>query len=128
MNLYGSFKDTAPRASCPKVTLGGKKPASSATIHSALHLTAVVPSSSVIELLLNQTYGKRGKSKVIEGDKEVWSKRLKGSTSPDHTPIIVVLLFGENQPAVILDKISALLPPSEDTLDWSTNQISEQGI
>nr|GME03838.1 hypothetical protein Iba_scaffold1393CG0150 [Ipomoea batatas] len=51
---------------------------------SGLPLAMVVPSSFGPDLPLTWAYNKRGKEKVFEGEKEIISKKLKESVSPDH--------------------------------------------
>nr|GMD50554.1 hypothetical protein Iba_chr11aCG13740 [Ipomoea batatas] len=51
---------------------------------SGLPLAMVVPSSLGPDFPLTWAYNKRGKEKVFEGEKEVLSKKLKQSVSPDH--------------------------------------------
>ncbi|XP_019178633.1 PREDICTED: uncharacterized protein LOC109173786 [Ipomoea nil] len=129
MGLDEPFEDATPRATRPKVKLGGKKVTSTSATTSVpfeLPLAHVVQPSAVVDLNLARAPTKRGKDKALEGNDDSRPKKQKILSSPNHTPIVDALLSGL-EPASLLERICAALPAPEDTSGWLTNQVGEQG-
>ena len=52
--------------------------------------------------------------------------RAERNQSPDHTPVVDLLMDGKLEPAELADAIARVMPLKDVSKDWSLNKVGEK--